>query len=324
MTIQMQSTSDTPEAVTAALGDLAPKDIPVEAKPVEAAEEIKPGDDVAEDIADEAETIEPENEDESGEEEVKPEAEEDETLNAKPKKKGGFQKRIDKLNKRVDLISQEKEYWRNQALSAKPPVETKTEPVKLSNDLLGRPKADAFETNDDYVIALADWQYDQRKARDDKKSREDSVKNEYLTKANTHKSRVEEFRKAHDDFDELVDSVKIPMPIAFQELILESDVGPELMYELAQDQAEFKRICELSPLSAAKAIGKLELKFSKPEGKTNSKPLEKILTKTPKPVSPVRARGSGVVKRLDDPSLSQSEYNRLREEQIRKRNSLGR
>jgi hypothetical protein len=62
-------------------------------------------------------------------------------------------------------------------------------------------------------------------------------------------------------------------------------VGPEILYHLGQNPAEAKRIAQLSPLSQAKEIGKLEDKLS-------SNPPAKKTSSAPAPISPVNGKGT--------------------------------
>lgn len=318
MTINLTSTTDSTEAVTAALGDLAQKPVVDDKKPVETKDQTDPVTDeaidkptdepVSESESEATEPTESETDEESEDLETKTE---DEAEVDKPKsKKGGFQRRIDKLNKRNADIEKEKEYWRGEALRVKP-ADT---PVTLTptQDQSLRPKQTDFATHDEYIEALVDWKSDQKLQAARQKDRDEAVKTEFKTKITTHEARVQSFRDAHDDFDEALTNVAgIHITMAVQDSIIESDVGPQMMYALANDPKEFKRICSLPPLAAAREMGKLEAKFSKPVSKSSN---ETKTTKAPKPVTPVRTRGATTAKSIYDESLSQRDFEKLRAE----------
>lgn len=309
MTISIQSTSDSPEAVTAALGDLAPKPVVDEPK-VEPVTEVDPKPGEESEVEEVTEVIEVPTDEESEDESEELEAKENETKE-KPKKIGGFQKKIAKLK-------QETEYWKEQALRTQAPA--KVEPPAKVQDQSLRPKPTDFATHDDYVEALVDWKAEAKMQAAKQKDREEKIKTEVQAKFNTHQQRVTAFKETHEDFDDALENVStIPMSLAVQESILESDVGPQMMYALAKDPKEFKRLCSLPPLQAAREIGKLEAKFSKTTSTTSSV----TTTRAPKPVTPVRTRGATSVKDISDPNISQREFERLREEQI-KQNSMRR
>ncbi|MGE3681958.1 MAG: hypothetical protein AB7G93_09545 [Bdellovibrionales bacterium] len=243
------------------------------------------------------------------------EADETEAKEERPKKKGGVQKRIDKLTRRLSEREQEIEYWKREALKKKEAegAPQKPEP-QLRADPNSKPKADEFETHEEYVEALADWKVEQRLKAHEEKAKETQVKTEFQRQVDEHQKRVEAFKAKHEDFDERLEEVNdIPLSIAVQEVILASDRGPELMYELARDPEEFARICKLSPLAAARELGKVEARLEK---STESKKREVKTTKAPPPPSPISGKSQKAVKKsIYDPSLSQAEYERLRAEQ---------
>jgi hypothetical protein len=317
MAINLDSTSDSKEAVAAALGDLADSKKPVEEKPTEElpTDEAEPVNDELAKVDDEVVEEDLEEENEPEELEAKPEDGE-----PKPKKKGGFQKRIDKLNTKISATEQEKEYWRNEALRAQQNA-TKPEPTLDKPDTSSRPKADTFTTHDEYVEALTDWKLDQKLLAIENKQKENAVKSEVQTKVTKYQERVTEFQKSHDDWQDAIDSVSdIPLSITVREAIFSSENGPDIAYALSKDPTELKRVCALSPVKAAMELGKLEARFSK----TTSKPSDKKTTKAPAPVNPVRTRGAVSNKSLyDADKMSQSEWNRLRDEQVKQKQLRG-
>lgn len=311
MTISITSTTDSAEAVTAAMGNLASKEVvaetPKDAPIPEPSEAV-----------DDTEVIEPEVEASEEDEEEAEELEEteDETEDPKPKKKGGFQKRIDKLNKKLSAADQEKEYWRQEALRTK----SNPEPEKKANDEkpdLNKPKAETFATHDEYVEALTDWKLDQKLLERERKQKEHAVKSESETKINTHRARVDEFSKSKEDWDDVTEVFsKAPISITLQEAVVNSDHGPEMLYELGKDPKELKRILALPPIQAAMALGKIESRYSK----SNPSNDKKLTTKAPPPVTPVKGKGSSATKSIyDADKMTQREWDQLRNEQIKAR-----
>lgn len=303
MTINIESTTDSAETVLAAKGDLAskpqvvddPKEVPTEVDP-------KPGEESeAEDVTEVIE-VPPESDDESEELEVK----ENETKE-KPKKIGGFQKKIAKLK-------QETEYWKEQALRGQSKTPDKVETI-IAKDQTLRPKASDFATHDEYLEALIDHKADQKIQAIQAKRKEDEVKSQIETKFNSYRERALAFKETHEDFDEAVETLQITP--AINEAIVDSEHGPEMAYFLAQEPKELERIRSLPYGQAAREMGKLEVKFSKTTTSSVS------TTRAPKPVTPVRTRGTATGKDISDPTITQGEFNRLRREQI-KQNSLRR
>lgn len=248
--------------------------------------------------------------------EAKSEESEEEEKVEKPKKKGGFQKRIDKLNVKLSAKDQEIEYWRQQALREQSKTEAKGTVTETVRDMSKRPKADDFKTVDDYHEALTEWKVDQRLDAERVKTQQTKIKAEFQERNSKHFARIDEFKSKHDDFDELMENtVGIMLPAALQESIIDSDQSAELMYELAKDPKELKRICSLSPLATAREIGKIEARLTKVKPESSSKKINK--TEDPKPITPVRAKGSVIPKGYRD-DMSMREYDEWRKSQSKR------
>jgi hypothetical protein len=291
MSITITSTTDSKEAVDAALGSLA-KEEKNSSKKTEAKENLSASESAEESVV-ENDDEELNEADES--EELKKESKED-----KPKKKGGFKRKIDKLNAKISAFEQEMAYWKAQAQKGeaeeKPEIKTKSQDE--------RPKAEDYETHEEYVEALADYKIQQRFSEKESKQKEADLKTQHQKQVETHLERVSKFVESHSDFEELMEEVDdIPMSLTVQQLILESEIGPELMYELAKNREEYEKICKLPSIAAARELGKIEARLNKP---ASSEP-KKTLTKAPKPISPVGTRSANTTSKNPD-EMSFQEY----------------
>jgi len=251
---------------------------------------------------------------EKSEDEEDEEAESKEAATDKPKKKGGFQRRIDKLNAAKADAQREADYWKREALkkNATEPAKSEVE-SKVEKTADGEPKADDFENHSDYVRALAEWIADTKIRERDAKEAKAKLENEHQQKLNTHYAREKAFADKTPDYLEAleeVDNFSSASP-ALSQLVVDSENGPELMYALAKNREEFERINSLPPLAAARELGKFEAKLNaKPSEET--KP-EKKITKAPAPIAPVGSKGGTVEKSIyDAENLSQREYEELR------------
>lgn len=325
MSVQVSSTTDSKETTQAVMAGV------VSAEKVEGNQKSASGSnasqdensaasetadkDLSEEIQDGVESEDSANEDDSQED---PNDQDKVDKNVAPKK-NGFKRRIDKLTKKMSEKEQELEYWKNQALSEKS-KNTQTQPqapkeAKIESQNL-RPKAEDYETNEAYIEALTDWKVDQADKKRDQKQKEEAAKADFQKRGQDFQTRITEFKKTASDFDELMEDVHVDVPIHVQEVFFSSEVGPALMYELAKNPSELERISKLSPIKAALEMGKLEAKFLKTPGSKETK-----TTKAPEPIRPVGAKGGSVKKDINDPTLSQREYEKLREEQIKARNA---
>lgn len=319
MTIDIQSTTDSKEAVTAAMSGLAKTDEVVEQKSAATEKpvaETKEASDAS--LTDKTETQEETDEVDSSDEV----SEESDSKDKKPTK--GFKKRIDKLIAKASAAEQRAQYLEFENASLKKSQQTKTETetapaLKKLED--GRPRSDDFENHDAYVEALADWKLEKKLSERDAKTKESQLKSEQQKQIDAHWTKVSEFKKSHDDFDDALEDVEdVPMSITVQQAILESEDSAELMYLLAKNKEEYKKICSLPAVAAAREIGRFEARFLKSEPESS---LEKpTITKAPKPIKTVGTASTGSGKKsLDDPNLSQKEYERLRAEQEKSRSA---
>jgi hypothetical protein len=282
---------------------------------VKAKETPAPAVEPAEKLADASETLEAS----EAQDETDAEAEadgKDEEGQEKPKKKGGYQRRVDKLTRQKSELEREVDFWRQKALADQPAAKAE---VKAAPDESKKPKAEDFKTHEDWFEAMADWKIDQRDKQREVKAAEEKAKSVFDSTVKTYAEREAEFQNDHDDYDEAKESVAhIPVSIAVNQCIFESEVGPAITYELAKNPKELKRICALPAMAAAREIGKIEARIQKTAEAT---PKEEIKpSKAPKPIAPVKAAAAAPAKTIFE-AQTQGDYERIRREQMAKRNS---
>jgi hypothetical protein len=192
-------------------------------------------------------------------------------------KGGSRQRRIERLTR------ENEELKRKIAGQPAPPQDKPSEPAKPA--ATGKPKLEDYQTLEAYQEALTDWKLDDRertrREADARTAAEEAVRTEQDGWAKKEKAA----RKAHDDYDDLIDTVVIPAGpgvMAARQAMLEDEHGAELLYHLAKNPKELERIAGLSPASAVLAIGKLSAKFDTPATE-NGKPR---ITGAPKPPPP--------------------------------------
>lgn len=210
----------------------------------------------------------------------------DEKGQFKPRHK--VQERIDELTRKAGEKEREAAYWRGVAEAAKP----KAEP-EAPKEAPGKPKADAYASYDEYIDALTDWKIEQRD-----QTREARQKAE--AQAATWQSRATEAKATLTDFDEVLQNSTAPMNQAMADVIRESEHGPVLAYHLAKNPAEAGRIAQLSPLAAARELGRLEATLSAPK----PKPAQRV-TSAPTPPTTV---GNGRSTEGDPATMSMADY----------------
>jgi hypothetical protein len=191
------------------------------------------------------------------------------------KPKRSARDRINELTKRAHEAEREAQHWREAA--ERKPAES-----------AGKPSPDKFGSYDEYVEALADWRADQRVAESFK--RRDAERSQAAearaaeAKAQAWHERQSNFREATPDYDAVVGKSSVHVAPHVVDTLLDSDSGPELAYHLAKHPETVRRINELSPLAAAREIGRIEASLSTPAA-----PREKPASKAPAPITPARS-----------------------------------
>jgi len=312
MSIKVTSTTEPTEVAAQAVAipssdsGVAKQSAPAPDEQVETGEESETSDDnLAEDV--------------EGKDVKGSESDDDDTQSKEEKpKRNGFSKRISKLTNKISEKERELEYWKNEALKSRKTDEPQAPKETQLAQVDGKPKADDYETAEAYYEALADWKVEQKLKEKESKQKEIQVKSEFEKQITAHRDRVRAFADAHDDFDDLMEQVNdVPVSLTVSEVILASENGPELMYELAKNKEEFARICALPSIAAARELGKIEARIAKQI--PSKQDIEPKTTKAPAPIAPVGRKTSGAARKsIFDPDLSQAEYERLRQEQTRR------
>ncbi len=236
----------------------------------------------------------------------------------KPKKKGGFQRRIDKLNAAKADAQRERDFWREEAMKHAPKNAARSEapiepPARNEHD---EPQPEQFDNYKSYVKAMTAWTVKDEARKAERAVAKTRVLDEQKKIHKTHVDRVSAFAAKTDDFEEQLSNLDdVHGSAALAEVIMTSDHGPEILYELAKNPDEARRIVALSPLAVARELGKIESRFSKAPSAEAEEPEPRKLTKAPKPLEPVTAKSGSATKSIFDPNISQADYERLRRKQ---------
>jgi len=325
MPVQIESTSDTPEQVLAAMGGAESTEVAeeVEQKTAPESENSEGESEVVETTPDDSDTSteteeSKDSEDDNKEGEEKP----SEETHEKSAKGNRVQKRINKLTSKLSDKDQEIEFLRDQLKSRSEYLreESKDEPAQIQQQDDGRPQMPSefdFDTEADFMLAqnkyledLTDWKVEQRFQAKADEARQNEVKTVFEEKQARHNERIEEFKKTHTDFDDIVKDAKdwARPTVALETLVLDSDYSAELAYELLADEELFESINSLSPLQMGRAIGKLETTLV---GAPSVETKKLKTTQAPAPVKPVGGKSARAnVKSIHEPGLDFDEYKR--------------
>jgi len=218
---------------------------------------------------------------EDGEDHQEAEDTDDETVK-KPKK--GFEKRIERFNKKISDKDLEIEYWKKAAMGGTKGV---VQPVQSAPQ--GKPTFAEYNDIETYTEALTDWKVSQALSSRDQQTQTKSV-------VDTYGQRLNEFKKVTPDFqdvmDEFVDEYGDRPIQEVVQVAMESEYGPQIAYYLAKNTDEVDRIALLPPHRRLLELGKLEERLS--QGATKHKevvPETKKISKAPEPIEKVKGTG---------------------------------
>lgn len=212
-----------------------------------------------------------------------------------------LQQRFSEITKQREAARQEAERERQARIELENKVkemEAKLNPPEPA-EADPKPKPEQFSDMFEYAEALAEWTADKRFKEEKVKEAAQAAERERQKVMETWSSRVNDFRSKTPDFDDLVGSADVVVSNEVRDAIFESDVGPQILYHLAENPDIARKLQGLTPIGALRMIGKLEAKFEDaPEAPAQKETVAK--SKAPPPITPIKAAASGPVTELDD------------------------
>lgn len=182
----------------------------------------------------------------------------------------------------------------------------------------GEPQRDQFESYEAYIEARADWRADQKVKEALDADRKASQAREQQGRQSQGMEQVaQSWTKRETEFQATAkDYLDVVTPFVEEDLgsfsqparaaIVESDIGPQVLYHLAQNPDEAERIAALSPVRQVAELGKIEVSLSK----AAETPAPAKVSKAPAPITPVKS-GRSTVQGFND-NMSDAEYREWR------------
>ena len=232
-------------------------------------------------------------------EEAEPVAEEEQSEPKEAEKEAnqeGERKQNPKLEKRFSEITKQREEARQEAQRERQArldleqrlaaLEQNRQPEQQAVSIEQEPQPSQFSDAFEYAKALAEYSTEKALAERDRQiaqAREQEAQQQIIQ---SWAQKVQAAKAEMPDFDDMVASSDVVVNNAVRDAILESDVGPKILYHLAENNDLAKKIAGLSPNAALREIGKLEAKFeAKPEAE---KIAPVVRSKAPTPIQPIR------------------------------------
>ena len=215
-----------------------------------------------------------------------------ETEERKPNPK--LEKRFSELTKARKAAEEQaaQERAAREALEARLQALEGQQSNKKTNEVNTKPQPDDYADAFRYAEALAEWSANEAVARREQEIKQQAEQAKQQEVMKTWQQKLEAVKAELPDYEDMVASSTVAVSDAVRDAILESDVGPRILYELASDDELGAKIANLSTAQALKMIGKLEAKFEvQAEEPAKSKPVA-VKSNAPKPINPIRGTGS--------------------------------
>lgn len=150
--------------------------------------------------------------------------------------------------------------------------------------------SDAFE----YAKALAKWSSDQAVKRVKAEEAERKAAEQRNQVISTWAERIKAAKAEMPDFDDMVTSSEVQVTDAVREAILESEVGPRILYHLAENPELGKKLAGMSVTAQLREIGKLEGRFEAAAPSPSPAPTPAVpKPRAAAPITPIRAAVAG-------------------------------
>ena len=213
----------------------------------------------------------------------------EETPGSDEPKKGGVQKKFDKLTKARRQAELEAAYYKGQ-LEAMQKAGTNIQPG--APKAVKEPQESDFDSHDAYLDARIEFKAakiaEQKTAELIKQQKEAEKQRKELKEAETIAAQYKAAQKKYDDFDEVVKDAPVP----WTQDIINAAKGEnycDILYKMAKTPGLVEKIAMMSPTDQIKQVAIVE------NGLKTKKTPEKKQSKAPAPVPVVGSGGSATI-----------------------------
>lgn len=188
-----------------------------------------------------------------------------------------------------------------------------------------KPERSQFVTEGDYLEALSDWKVDQKLAERQQEEQQARANAAQQQLADNWAKRLTAAKTELTDFDDVVGKSEVDLPNHIYVAVVESDLGPDLAYYLAQNPDEARLLKGMSPTAALRMLGKLEdrLAAEKAPAKGEQKPATNTAapekSKAPAPIEPLKDASGPVEKPTSQMTYQEYRAHRQAQQAARKR-----
>jgi len=248
-------------------------------------------DDVA--VEDTPEPSEESNQSESDAEQSKP----TEERKQNPK----LEKRFSELTKQREQAKAEAQAERQQREALETRLRAlEQQAVPQAQNIDEEPQPGQFQDAFEYAKALAQFSTERALKERDQQEANKKLNEERQKTIQSWSAKLEKMKAEMPDYDDIVSTANVTVSDDIRDSILESDVGPRILYHLAEDLEFAQKIAAMPTRKALVEIGKLEKLYERNEAKQETV----VKSRAPAPIKPLRA-GNG---QADIPINSSGEF----------------
>lgn len=238
-----------------------------------------------------------------------PELVEDEATGTEEKKQNPkLEKRFSELTRqRKEAEAKVKEL--EERLAAKESIR-EPQPEPENNQ---KPSPDSYKDAFEYAEALAQWSAEQALARREQEVRQKEAEAKRATVIQTWQEKLEATKAELPDYEVMVASSSVKVNDTVRDAIVESDVGPRILYELASNDDLAEKLSAMNTAGALKLIGKLEAQFEKTDAPAKAeKKTVAAKSNAPEPIRPLRSTGGVAEVSLDGNDIPYQQWKAAR------------
>jgi hypothetical protein len=196
-----------------------------------------------------------------------------------------LQKRFSELTKARDEARQKAADAERKALEAEDRAKAIEAKYTIKPEDDKEPDPTQYTDIGKYRDDLKEWATRDTKRQMEREAAETKARTEQETRVKTWQGRLEATKKELVDFDAVVSGSSVAVSDQVRDAILESELGPKILYHLAQNPDVADELSRLSVPSALRKLGKLEAQLE--NAPKPSTPIAQM-SKAPAPISPVR------------------------------------
>jgi len=220
---------------------------------------------------------------------------------------------ITRQRKEAEAIAAEERAKREEVERRLAALEGQRAPVNSEPQGNKKPTPDEFEDAFKYAEALSEWSANEAIAKRDREIQQREAEAQKQKVLGTWQQKLEATITEFPDYEDMVASSPLTVNDTVRDAIVESDVGPRILYELASNDELAEKLQTMSTAGALKLIGKLEAQFEKTsEPAKAEKKTVAAKSNAPEPIRPLRSTGGVADVALDSDNLSYQQWKAAR------------